>query len=112
MFGQMSAEEFGLGLATYIGAHFSLVGWSMDTGVPIPPSQPQDLPEMTFMQYMDALGIGYLKNTFTCEQSRTIHSPLPGIVSASPQCIILYPVQPILRTHSAYSVHRYKHKKQ
>lgn len=67
----MSAEELGLGLATYIGAHFSLVGWSMDTGVPIPPSQPQDLPEMTFMQYMDAIGIGYLKNIFTCEQPLT-----------------------------------------
>lgn len=63
-FGQMSAEELSLGLATYIGAHFSLVGWSMDTGVPIPPSQPEDLPDMTFMQYLDALGIGYLKNLF------------------------------------------------
>ena len=67
----MSADELSLGLATYIGAHFSLVGWSMDTGVPIPPSQPEDLPEMTFMQYLDALEIDYLKNIFTCEYSRT-----------------------------------------
>lgn len=70
VFGQMTAEELSIGLATYIGAHFSLVGWSMDTGLPIPPSQPEDLPEMTFMEYLEALGIGYLKNLFKCVKTK------------------------------------------
>lgn len=61
---QMSREEFAAGIATYIGAHYSLAGWSMDIGVPIPPSQPQDLPDMTFLQYLESIGIGHLKNAF------------------------------------------------
>lgn len=64
-FDQMSRDEFAAGIATYVAAHYSLAGWSMDTGVPIPPKQPQELPDMTFMQYLESIGIGHLKNAFT-----------------------------------------------
>ena len=63
-FDQMSADEFAAGIATYVAAHYSLAGWSMDAGVPIPPRQPEELPDMTFMQYLESIGIGHLKNAF------------------------------------------------
>eukprot|EP00904_Undaria_pinnatifida_P000484 jgi/Undpi1/10436/HiC_scaffold_29.g12886.m1 len=62
---QMSTEEFTAGIATYVAAHYSLAGWSTDTGVPIPHSQPKDLPSMTFFQYLESIGIGHLKNVFS-----------------------------------------------
>ena len=62
---QMSTEEFTAGIATYVAAHYSLAGWSTNTGVPIPHSQPEDLPSMTFLQYLESIGIGHLKNVFS-----------------------------------------------
>ena len=60
----MSTEEFTAGIATYVAAHYSLAGWSMDTGVPFPPRKPEDLPEMTFLEYLESIGIGHLENVF------------------------------------------------
>lgn len=61
----MTEEEFNTGFGTYIAAHYTLSGWSMDTGIPMPPTQPENLPSMTFAEYLEALGIGYLRNIIT-----------------------------------------------
>lgn len=63
---QLSLDDFGIALGTYAVAHYSLVGWnSLDSTAPIPASIPADLPNMTFLEYLQALGLDVLQNIFT-----------------------------------------------
>lgn len=63
---QISLDDFAIALGTYVVAHYSLVGWnSLDSATPIPAGFPEDMPNMTFLEYLQALGLDVLQNAFT-----------------------------------------------